>query len=188
MSWTTPRTWNAGETVTATIMNTHIRDNLNALFSVRVQKVFHVISTVGNVGTGEDVLALYNTAAGELLGNGQMWRGAFMGSTANNANAKTLRLAVYDGTTATTILTATLTPSEAGRWILGFQLQRVSSTEIRGGAQVSVGPSNSLISRCYGNQTGGSFVFANAGLIQVSAEATSNNDVTLESGAIMLVL
>lgn len=28
MSWTTPRTWVAGETVTAAIMNTHVRDNL----------------------------------------------------------------------------------------------------------------------------------------------------------------
>lgn len=28
MSWTTPRTWVAGENVTATIMNTHVRDNL----------------------------------------------------------------------------------------------------------------------------------------------------------------
>lgn len=31
MAWTTPRTWVAGETVTAAIMNTHVRDNLKAL-------------------------------------------------------------------------------------------------------------------------------------------------------------
>ncbi len=31
MTWTSPRTWSAGETVTPTIMNTHVRDNLNAL-------------------------------------------------------------------------------------------------------------------------------------------------------------
>lgn len=28
MAWTAPRTWVAGETVTAAIMNTHVRDNL----------------------------------------------------------------------------------------------------------------------------------------------------------------
>ncbi|HEY2086383.1 MAG TPA: hypothetical protein VGH54_10225 [Mycobacterium sp.] len=28
MAWTTPRTWVAGETITAAIMNTHVRDNL----------------------------------------------------------------------------------------------------------------------------------------------------------------
>lgn len=31
MAWTNPRTWSAGETLTAANFNTHIRDNLNAL-------------------------------------------------------------------------------------------------------------------------------------------------------------
>lgn len=31
MGWTSPRTWVAGETVTAAIMNTHVRDNLSYL-------------------------------------------------------------------------------------------------------------------------------------------------------------
>lgn len=30
-TWITPRTWSAGELVTASIMNAHVRDNLNAL-------------------------------------------------------------------------------------------------------------------------------------------------------------
>lgn len=32
--WTAPRTWVTGEVVTSTIMNTHIRDNFNALLPV----------------------------------------------------------------------------------------------------------------------------------------------------------
>lgn len=31
MPWTPPRTWSPGEKVTAALMNTHLRDNLNAL-------------------------------------------------------------------------------------------------------------------------------------------------------------
>ena len=31
MAYTTPRTWTAGETVTAALMNTHVRDNLAAI-------------------------------------------------------------------------------------------------------------------------------------------------------------
>lgn len=31
MAWTTPRTWVDGELVTSTLLNTHIRDNLNWL-------------------------------------------------------------------------------------------------------------------------------------------------------------
>lgn len=33
MAWTTPRTWQAGETVTSSMLNAHIRDNLNYLKS-----------------------------------------------------------------------------------------------------------------------------------------------------------
>lgn len=34
MSWTAPRTWVAGETLTAALLNTHLRDNLDAAFPV----------------------------------------------------------------------------------------------------------------------------------------------------------
>lgn len=33
MAWTTPRTWTTSELVTASIMNTHLRDQLNYLYS-----------------------------------------------------------------------------------------------------------------------------------------------------------
>ena len=33
MAWTAPRTWVAGELITAAVMNTHIRDNLAWLYS-----------------------------------------------------------------------------------------------------------------------------------------------------------
>jgi len=33
VAWTSPRSWVAGETVTSTVMNTHVRDNLNAIVS-----------------------------------------------------------------------------------------------------------------------------------------------------------
>lgn len=32
MSWTTPRTWTTGDTITAALLNTHLRDNLNYLY------------------------------------------------------------------------------------------------------------------------------------------------------------
>lgn len=31
MAWSSPRSWSAGETVTASLMNAHLRDNLNAI-------------------------------------------------------------------------------------------------------------------------------------------------------------
>lgn len=35
MTWTTPRTWTVGETVTAAMMNAHVRDNESALYPPR---------------------------------------------------------------------------------------------------------------------------------------------------------
>lgn len=37
MAWTSPRTWIAGETVTASIMNTHVRDNQNVVSTAFVK-------------------------------------------------------------------------------------------------------------------------------------------------------
>lgn len=53
MAWTTPRTWNPGETVTASLMNTHLRDNLNYLKATAV--------ATETISRGGGVL---NTAAG----------------------------------------------------------------------------------------------------------------------------
>ncbi|MBN1679581.1 MAG: hypothetical protein JW966_04765 [Anaerolineae bacterium] len=39
MAWTSPKTWEAGELVTATLFNTHLRDNLNALKSPPSQQI-----------------------------------------------------------------------------------------------------------------------------------------------------
>jgi hypothetical protein len=47
MAWTSPRTWSTGELVTASIMNTHVRDNLNALKTPPKGKV----TLTGNVST-----------------------------------------------------------------------------------------------------------------------------------------
>jgi hypothetical protein len=46
MAWTTPRTWTTGEVVTAAMMNTHVRDNLLALFSRRFPHTYSVMGTL----------------------------------------------------------------------------------------------------------------------------------------------
>lgn len=45
MAWTTPRTWVNGETPDQTMMNTHIRDNLNALNDRNKQRVLYSSGT-----------------------------------------------------------------------------------------------------------------------------------------------
>lgn len=55
MAWTAPRTWSPGETVTASLMNSHLRDNLNTL-AVPAQKITkggNIINPYGITATGE---------------------------------------------------------------------------------------------------------------------------------------
>lgn len=48
MAWTTPRTWVAGEIVTAALMNTHVRDNENVLVTCVVTADGSVNTLLGN--------------------------------------------------------------------------------------------------------------------------------------------
>lgn len=41
MAWTAARTWVTGELVTSTMLNTHIRDNLNAISSIPAARVYN---------------------------------------------------------------------------------------------------------------------------------------------------
>lgn len=54
MAWTVPRTWVASETVTAALMNTHVRDNLKA---------------IGDAWTGTYTLAWTSAGAAPTVGN-----------------------------------------------------------------------------------------------------------------------
>ncbi len=66
MAWTTPRTWVAGETVTAQLMNLHLRDNLNIvkthiddngnLINVPQSKGGLVASAVGIDNTAQNLI------------------------------------------------------------------------------------------------------------------------------------
>lgn len=50
MAWTTPRTWVTGETVTAALMNSHVRDNLDFLEAQRV--ILNGYATTKNLWIG----------------------------------------------------------------------------------------------------------------------------------------
>lgn len=82
MAWSTPRTWSAGETVTATLMNLHLRDQLNILKTkiadsgALVLDVENLVmgkantTQVFNSGTAETDLMTYSLPAGTLAADG----------------------------------------------------------------------------------------------------------------------
>ena len=69
-------------------------------------------TAVGNVDTGEDDLMSYAVPANTLSANGRVVKITAWGTSANNANAKTLKLKVA----STNILTFSMSVSVAGRW------------------------------------------------------------------------
>jgi hypothetical protein len=62
MAWTTPRTWVAGELVTAALLNAHLRDNLNALTTWQ-----SYTPTWVNVSLGNGSLVGKYISAGKLV-------------------------------------------------------------------------------------------------------------------------
>jgi hypothetical protein len=61
VGWTAPRTWVAAETVTAALLNTHVRDNLNAITTAAAFTPAWSNITVGN-----------GTSAGSFISAGKL--------------------------------------------------------------------------------------------------------------------
>jgi hypothetical protein len=109
MAWTTPRTWNPGETVTANLLNTHLRDNLNTLFtyfstqgvpSGFLLSAYQTAAVTKNTSTSySDLTGLaFSVAAGENWA----WVGAFY---ATAASATPNMKFTYTGPAAATAIT-----------------------------------------------------------------------------------
>lgn len=62
MAWTTPRTWANNETVTDAILNTHVRDNLNAIVNPPYVHV-RAASTSTTIGTAATALQMDTSVA-----------------------------------------------------------------------------------------------------------------------------
>lgn len=82
MGWTSPRTWVTSEVVTAALMNTHIRDNLNAIngfvrktadesvtSSTTLQNDDHLLFSIGATGTYVMDWFLIGTSAANAAGD-----------------------------------------------------------------------------------------------------------------------
>jgi len=159
-----------------------LRANLQDL-DARLKSLATVQSTVGNVGAGEDILASHSLSAGKLATNGDSVKGIFWGRSANNANAKTLRVRVIEGANNTELLAVPLTVSQAGHWLVGFVVMRTGAATFRASAQVVGGPGNGLSTIGAVNVTSSSTAtWANAVELRLTGVATSDDDLTVEGG------
>jgi hypothetical protein len=145
------------------------------------------LTTVGNVGAGEDVLYTSSLDAGALYKSGMFVHVLAAGHYANNANAKTLKLHIDDGTNDTTLISASLTASEAGDWELGGVVYRNAAGTGKSAVQVLSGVGSSAASFAAADVQEPTVVWANAVEVRVTGEATDNDDVTIESAVVLVI-
>ena len=144
-------------------------------------------TAVGNVGSGEDDLISLTTptaSIGVSVGNGySVPRGIRIrawGTTANNANAKAVKL--YFG--GSVILTTDLTVSQAGVWDIDAEVTSVASNSQKYIARLLQGGATTLV-----DVEGGalSVTDANAITIKCTGTATSDNDIVQEGMVVSFV-
>jgi hypothetical protein len=100
MAWTSPRTWTALESVTAAIMNTHVRDNLNFLKDSGVQRLASYGLTSVTNSTTETTLATTSVAAAAMSTTRALRFTAFITVATDAGGARNVNFRVkFGGTT-----------------------------------------------------------------------------------------
>lgn len=170
MAWTTPRTWTTGELVTASIMNTHVRDDLAYLHgdsstialsnSLSVTDYFRVTNSSGQQkllmgnqdGGGASNPAILMSANGALsIGGGDSW------TTSGGTFTATMQIGdglnVYIGDTANALMTQGLTINQGTNTneILSFKSTNIAhgmttglETDTFGNISQSIGDTGGL--------------------------------------------
>lgn len=163
-TWTTPTTFSAGQTLTAALMNTYVRDNTNFLkeqVDVQVN-----VTQAGNIGTGEDDLITYTLPAATLSANGMCLRITDLGSLSANGVLKTIKHKF--GSTSTTLYSASDVNAhwknvvEVCRTGAATQIGTIAFTISNATSTFSISPTETL---------------AGTVVIKLTAESTNDNDV-----------
>jgi hypothetical protein len=130
---------------------------------------------VGNVTTGEDALHSHMIPAQQLELPGAGVRTTFSGTTANNANAKTLR--VYVGTAQ--VLATALTPGVAGSWEVQLLLVAVAPGQQRYTVKLlECDTAGSLSPTASGLAVGGLTQASTASItVRITGEGVASNDI-----------
>ena len=128
MAWTAPRTWNPGEAVTASWLNTHLRDNLILLKTFINNSGVPLLSPYMDgtartgSGTAETDATSFSLPANTLATNGMILHISIWGKTAAGASTRTIKL-YWNGAS---ILTTT-TVVASGIWIMDAMIMRTGA-------------------------------------------------------------
>lgn len=136
-------------------------------------------TAVGNVGAGTDDLMTYAMPANAFSANGKGVRVTAWGSTANNANAKTITMNFG----ATAVLTNALTVSIAGAWRIEAEIFRTgASTQLYSSQLVTTGTAGVALNDV---ENGTAAITDTAAItIKCTGTATTDNDI-IQNGLIV---
>lgn len=129
------------------------------------------VTAVGNVGGGTDDLISYSLPANTVLDAGRGVRIRAWGTTANNANAKTVTLAFG----ATTLISTALTASQAGVWDISAVVVRVGGATQVAIATLNQGGATTIVDS---ESTSPTEDLTAAVAIKCTGAATANDDIS----------
>lgn len=147
--------------------------------------LFVSTASTGNVGTGEDDLVSFTIPANTLAVNNQsVWFRAY-GNIANNANNKRIRC--YSGASGTnTVLdtgAAFIPTGTAGVWRMEGRIFRTGDSTQKAVAEFLMSSAGTLTPAAMVSNITASLnqTLSSAVVFKLTGEATSNNDITIES-------
>jgi hypothetical protein len=131
-------------------------------------------NSVGNVGVGEDTLHTTTTASSTFNANGDSLEVVMSGTFAANANNKRLRFKFG----AVTLFDTTALAFNTGDWTIRARIFRITTTT--GKAIVTFQCSNALLATATDYQAFAGFNFLTTNVLQLTGEATADNDIVQE--------
>jgi hypothetical protein len=145
--------------------------------------IYQSVTTTGNVGAGEDTLYSKSLAANLLANDGERITFRACGTFANNTNAKRVKIK-YGGTTVLDT-GASSAPANAG-WVASGTITRLTSTTQRCEAILTAGDFSTVgVNNMHWTATAAAGeTLSSAVTLALTGEATSDNDITINTIAI----
>lgn len=183
--WTTPRTYVQGELVSASMLNTHIRDNENYLkeqTDPSIQLLYSSTTPICNVGGGEDAAMSYTIPAGLLTTNNQAIKleAHFKGGSTGGTNK---RWRAYFGNPGTKVLDSSSSPLGGGEAAYGeVVITRTGATTQESGGWTLHGSSTPSPQQAAPTET-----LTNAIEVRFTVEGTLDDDLCQRSVRVLFL-
>lgn len=184
MAWTTPRTWVAGEIVTAAIMNTHVRDNLNEIRNYYPRVLFSANGSLGNATTVETTWYSRTIPANTMFQNGYMVVVDTGGTWAANGNTKTVRFYFGDHGLYYTLGNQAI---NGNNWRIQIRIQRTGSSTARATIWVTTNTASSGIITAVVHSSLSGLDFTTNQTIYQTGQGGATSDIIINDYKVVLV-